>query len=200
MLLIGLTGGIGVNHRRAQGGEHVAHRALAAADAVAHELTGPGMPLVEEVVRAFGPALRTPEGGLDRARLRRLVFSDPALRRRLEALMHPPSLAEMRRRATALDAPYCILSIPLLVEAGLTGEVDRVLVVDAPEALRLQRTIERDGLDAGQVRAIMAAQCSREQRLSAADDVIVNDADLQALRRQVEALHRKYLALAQGEH
>lgn len=196
MLLIGLTGGIGSGKSTVAAMFHELGVPVIDADEIAHELTRPGTASTEEILRLLGPIIQDRKGGLDRARLRRLVFSDPARRRQLEALLHPRILSEMLRRATALDVPYCILSIPLLLESGQQTVVDRILVVDAPETLQKQRTMQRDGMSAGEVEAILQAQHPRKQRLAAADDVIVNDGDLDALRQQVEALHRKYLALA----
>ena len=166
------------------------------ADEIAHELTRPGTETTLAILRLFGPGIADDAGGLNRRRLRRLVFSDPAQRRRLEALLHPRILNEMRRRAAALDAPYCILSIPLLLESGQAHIVDRILVVDAPEPLQKARAMARDGASEAEIAAILAAQCSRAERLAAADDVIVNDGDLDTLREAVEALHRKYLDMA----
>lgn len=198
MLLIGLTGGIGSGKSTVAAIFRELGVPVIDADEIGHELTRPGTATTAEILRLFGPAIQDRQGGLDRARLRRLVFSDPEKRRQLEALLHPRILSEMLRRAADLDAPYCILSIPLLLESGQQAVVDRVLVVDAPEILQKQRTMQRDGMSSIEVEAILSAQCPRQQRLAAADDVIVNDGNLDDLRKQVEALHRKYLALAGG--
>ncbi len=198
MLLIGLTGGIGSGKSTVAAMFRELGAPVIDADEISHELTRPGTTTSAEILRLFGPSIQDGAGGFDRARLRRLVFSDPSKRHQLEALLHPRILSEMLRRATAQDAPYCILSIPLLLESGQQALVDRILVVDAPETLQKQRTLRRDAMSSGEVEAILRAQSPREQRLAAADDVIVNDGNLDALRRQVEVLHRKYLNLAGG--
>jgi len=133
---------------------------------------------------------------LDRARLKQKVFSDPVQRRRLEAILHPRIYAELQHRSQSLQAPYCIWVIPLLLESGATARIHRVLVIDTPEALRRQRVLERDGMDEDILAGILRSQVSRNERLHAADDVIVNDADLAHLQQQVTALHHRYLELA----
>ena len=196
MLVIGLTGGIA-------SGKSLAARRFAElgvpvldADRIAHELVMPGSPALEEIGRAFGPEMLDARGALRRDRLRRLVFADPEARRRLEAILHPRIRAEMLARLRRLDAPYAVLMIPLLVETGQHSLVDRVLVIDAPEALQRERLARRDGLDQATIGQILAAQADRETRLAAADDVVLNDAGPDELRAAVDALHRRYLRLA----
>jgi dephospho-CoA kinase len=196
MLRIGLTGGIGAGKSTVEA--LFAARGVAAvdADALARELVEPGQPALAAIVEAFGEEVLDGEGRLDRARMRERVFADPAGRRRLETILHPRVRARMAARAAQLTDPYCILSIPLLVESGQRDLVHRVLVVDVPEPLQIQRVCRRSGLTEAQARAIVAAQASRAERLAAADDIIVNDAGLDRLEAQVERLHRRYLALA----
>lgn len=198
MLVVGLTGGIGSGKSAVSA--HFARLGVPVVDAddIARELLAPGQPALDEVVTAFGFDLLDADGVLDRARLRRIVLADPAQRRRLEAILHPRVRSEMRRRTGALDAPYCILSIPLLVETGQTGEVDRVLVVDCPESLQRSRVAARNRWTAGEIDAMIAAQATRAQRLQHADDVLLNDGEVDALYRDVEALHHRYLALSSG--
>lgn len=198
MLRVGLTGGIG-------SGKSEAARQFAAlgvpvldADAIARDLVTPGSPLLAEILATFGEHLRLPDGSLDRAALGALVFGHPAQRRRLEALTHPAINAEMQARLAMLQSPYVVLMVPLLVEAGLTDQVDRVLVIDVPESLQRARIAQRDGHDAQHIAQILAAQTARSTRLAAADDVIVNDGDLDDLARAVERQHHRYLALATG--
>lgn len=196
MLIIALTGGIG------SGKSTVAHYFAALdvpvidADQIARELVTPGSPALQEIAATFGPAIMQPNGELDRTMLRQRVFNDPTQRRRLEAILHPLVYAEMRRRIKTLHAPYCLLVIPLLLESGETALADRILVVDSPVNLQRQRVQARDALDDATLDAILRAQVSREQRLRAANDIIVNDGELPALRQQVEDLHRHYLNLA----
>jgi dephospho-CoA kinase len=152
------------------------------------------------VAAQFGPEFIDANGAMDRARMRAAVFSDPDVKRQLEAILHPLIRIETERMAAEAQGAYRIFVVPLLVESGKWKErVTRVLVVDCPEDLQVSRVIARNGLDEGQVRAIMAAQASRQARLAAADDVIVNDAGIAQLTPQVERLHALYCALARGK-
>jgi dephospho-CoA kinase len=194
-LLIGLTGGIGTGKSTAC--KLFAERGVAVidADAVAKELVALDQPALQAIVQEFGKGIIDAKGRLRRDRLRSIVFSDPERRKRLEKLLHPLILEEMLNRANRAEGPYCILCIPLLVETDQSSAVDRVLVVDAPQALQIQRVMERDHLTIDEIKAIMHAQASREDRLEAADDVIMNASDMTKLAEQVNALHQKYLAL-----
>ncbi len=196
MRIVGLTGGIGSGKSTVSALFEKLGVPVIDADLVARQVVEPGQPALAEIEAAFGPGVIDAAGRLDRAALRRIVFGDDEARQRLEAILHPRILAEMKRRAGALDAPYLIFAIPLLIEAGQQGEVDRVLVVDASDAIRRHRVMERDGLSEAEVAAVMAAQASREARLAAADDVIVNEGDAENLARAVADLHRRYLELA----
>jgi dephospho-CoA kinase len=196
MLRVGLTGGIA-------SGKTTVARLFAAlgvpvidTDELAREVVAPGGPLLPRIAARFGPDVIGSDGSLDRAALRSLVFADPKARADLEALTHPPILEAMRARSRDAGGPYQLLVIPLLVETGLRREVDRVLVVDADEAVRLRRLQARDGATLDAARALLAAQVERETRLAAADDVIVNDGDVHGLRDQVEVLHARYVALS----
>ena len=194
-LLIGLTGGIGTGKSTVC--KLFAERGVAVidADAVAKELVALDQPALQAIVQEFGKGIIDAKGRLRRDRLRSIVFSDPEQRKRLEKLLHPLILEEMLSRANRAGGPYCILCIPLLVETDQSSAVDRVLVVDAPQALQIQRVMERDHLTIDEIKAIMHAQASREDRLEAADDVIMNASDMTKLAEQVNALHQKYLAL-----
>lgn len=194
-LLIGLTGGIGTGKSTVC--KLFAERGVVVidADAVAKELVALDQPALQAIVQEFGKGIIDAKGRLRRDRLRSIVFSDPEQRKRLEKLLHPLILEEMLSRANRAEGPYCILCIPLLVETDQSSAVDRVLVVDAPEALQIQRVMERDHLTIDEIKAIMHAQASREDRLEAADDVIMNASDMTKLAEQVNALHQKYLAL-----
>lgn len=196
MLIVGLTGGIGSG--KSTVAELFAARGVPCIDAdrLAREVVAPGEPLLATLFAEFGSELRAADGGLDRRALRERVFADPALRRRLEALLHPAVYRALAARVAALQAPYCVVAIPLLVETGAERRVHRVLVVDADPDDQVARVTARDAVAAGQVAAILASQASREQRLQAADDVIDNRGDPGGLEAQVEALHRRYLALA----
>jgi dephospho-CoA kinase len=196
-LVIGVTGGIGSGKSTAAQlfVEHGA--AVIDTDAIAHALTQSDQPGSIEIARRFGPEYLTPEGALDRPRMRARVFADPAARRDLEAILHPLIRAQVDREIAQVRAPYVLLLIPLLVETGgYRKRVDRVLVVDIDEAQQLTRTMTRSNLSEEQVRAIMATQATRAQRLAAADDILDNGTDLDGLRAQVDALHRRYVQLA----
>jgi dephospho-CoA kinase len=137
------------------------------------------------------------DGSLDRRALRNVVFSDPQARRDLEAITHPAIRELMDRRSREADGPYQILAIPLLVEGGARRPgIDRVLVIDCPEELQVRRVMLRDRSSEDGARAVLSAQATRAARLAVADDVIVNDRDVAALRDQVEALDRRYRSLA----
>ncbi|QDX82966.1 dephospho-CoA kinase [Denitratisoma sp. DHT3] len=198
--IVGLTGGIGSGKSAAADMFAQLGAAIVDADAVAHDLTGPGGAAMASIREAFGPALVTPAGALDRTAMRQLAFTDPSARARLEAILHPLIAAEGAARmsaAMAHGAPYVIHAVPLLAESGGARQhMSRILVVDCPEDLQVSRVIARNGLAAEEVRRIMAVQASRAQRLAIADDVIVNDGDLERLRRQVAVLHAKYLEAA----
>ncbi|OGA37566.1 MAG: dephospho-CoA kinase [Betaproteobacteria bacterium RIFCSPLOWO2_12_FULL_62_13b] len=194
---VGLTGGIGSGKSAAAQVFEELGIMVIDTDAVAHALTGPGGAAIEPIRAAFGAAYLTPEGALERARMRELVFANASKKRLLESILHPLIRARTSELVQAARSPYVILMVPLLVESGdYRRRCQRVLVVDCPEELQVERVMARSGLAAGQVRAIMANQVTREARLAAADDVVDNSQDLAQLRRQVEALHASYLQLA----
>ena len=166
-------------------------------DLIARQVVAPGQPALEEIVARFGPGVLDAEGGLDRRRMRERIFADPEARRGLEAILHPAIRAEMERQSAAAGGAYQLLVIPLLAEGGRRDHVDRVLLVDVPEELQLERLAGRDRVTADQARASLEAQATRAQRLEIADDVISNTGPVDELRSKVAALHRKYLALAE---
>jgi dephospho-CoA kinase len=169
-------------------------------DILAREVVAPGEPLLGQIAARFGPEVLGGDGGLDRARLRSLVFGNPAARAELEQLTHPAIRARLEEISGALagpkHGPYQLLVIPLLVETAGRTPVDRVLVVDCSEALQIRRLQARDGSTVEQARQILSAQASREARLAAADDVIVNEGDLESVRDEVAELHSRYSELA----
>ncbi len=196
MLTIGLTGGIGSGKTAVS--DAFAKRGIAVVDTdiIAREIVAPGQPALTAISDEFGSECLDASGNLDRTFLRRIVFADPALRERLEAILHPRIVQAVRDRLAVMEAPYCLVVIPLLAETGMTDLVQRILVVDVPEAVQIERVRVRDGVDEQQAQAILAAQASRAQRLSLADDVIENTGGLSELDTQVAKLHDKYLALA----
>jgi dephospho-CoA kinase len=199
--VVGLTGGIGSGKSAAAEEFARLGAAVVDTDEIARELTAPGGAAMPHVRSLFGDAFIAASGAMDREAMRRRVFADPSARQALERLLHPMIRAESERRIGAARARYVVHVVPLLIESpGYRERVDRVLVVDVPEALQVERVCARSGLPDTEVRAIMGSQASRQERLAAADDVIDNRGDLAALRAQVAALHAKYVALAKAAH
>ena len=207
--IVGLTGGL------ASGKSEVARRFMALgivvadADVAARAVVERGSEGLAEVVATFGEDVLLPDRTLDRAAMRQRIFDDADARGRLESIIHPRVRALLRAECEAAPSPYAIAAIPLLAEAGdgigpdrragvhaAYPWLDRILVVDVPEAVQETRVMARDRVDADLARRMIAAQASREVRLAIADDVIVNDGPLEALDGQVAALHDRYLALA----
>jgi dephospho-CoA kinase len=192
-LVVGLTGGIGSGKSAAAAEFERLGATVVDTDAISHGLTGHDGAALPEIERIFGREFISANGELDRKKMRELVFSDAKARRSLEGLLHPMIREESKRRIAAAAGPYVVHVVPLLVESGEYGRrVDRVLVVDSPEDAQVARVVQR-GLTEDAVRAIMKSQVSRGERLAAADDVIDNAGTLEALRKQVGALHQKYL-------
>jgi dephospho-CoA kinase len=193
-LVVGLTGGIG-SGKSAVADEFARLGAVVVdTDVIAHELTGPNGSAVPEIRKIFGEKAIGPDGAMDRKRMRDHVFADPAAKKRLEGLLHPLIREESQKRIAAAPGPYVVHVVPLLIESpDYRRRVDRVLVVDAPEEIRVSRVQARSGLSPDEVRAIMRTQAPSAARLAAADDVIDNGGDRDALRIRVAALHQKYL-------
>lgn len=165
-------------------------------DQLARDVVAPGTPALAQIVAAFGSHVLDANGQLDRRRMRELAFADAAQRATLEAITHPAIRAELARRSQHAGGPYQIHAIPLFVETGAKAGYDRVLVVDCPEQVQIERLMKRDGVDLTQARRVLAAQASREQRLAVADDVVENTSTLEALNERVAQLHSCYLELA----
>ncbi len=194
--VVGLTGGIGSGKSAVSERFQALGIKIVDADVASRVVVEPGQPALGKIAEHFGAELIAADGTLDRAALRAKVFADDGERRWLEQLLHPLINAHIREELDSAASPYAILAHPILVETGQTRICDRVLVVDVPEALQVERTMARDDNSEEQVRNIMAAQASRDERLAAADDVIVNDQDLAHLDRETERLHAMYLELA----
>jgi len=197
MFTVGLTGGIG-SGKSTVADCFAAHGVpVIDTDAIALQLSAPGGAALKAIRAALGEWVMKADGTLDRAGLRRRVFADAADRNQLEAILHPRIRQEVEQALATLAAPYAIIVIPLLVETGGYRDLlNRVLVVDCPEELQIARVMARNGLTHDEVQAVLAAQVGRAERLSAADDVIVNTATPAALRAEVSLLHQRYLALA----
>jgi dephospho-CoA kinase len=195
--VVGLTGGIGSGKSAVASAFALLGVEIVDADLLAHQLSAPGQPGYAAIRAQFPDVELTPDGEIDRARLRSRVFADPAARVRLEAALHPLIAAAAKREIAAWRGPYGVTVVPLLLERGkLASAVDRILVVDCPEEAQVSRVVARSGMAPAEVRAIMATQSSREGRLTAADDVIDNGGPPEALAPQVARLDRRYRELA----
>jgi dephospho-CoA kinase len=195
-LIVGLTGGIGSGKSTVADLFQQLGIPVIDADVIAHTLVEPGQPALVEIIEAFGANTVDASGVLDRARLRKLVFSYPEQRRRLEAILHPKIRREIISLTTNIRTPYCIVVIPLLLETDQRDLVDRILVVDTGVDKQIARVTMRNGLPKHEIMAIITAQASRERRLAAADEVIDNNGSLNKLKSQVRAQHEKYLEIA----
>ncbi|MGH1370504.1 MAG: dephospho-CoA kinase [Cellvibrionaceae bacterium] len=194
--VIGITGGIGSGKTAVS--DHFERLGIAVVDAdiASRTVVEKGTPALARIAEHFGTEVLQADGNLDRAHLRSAIFKDPEQRQWLESLLHPLIRDEIVAGLESASSPYALLVSPLLIESGQSQLTERVLVVDVPEDLQLTRTVARDNNSEQQVKAIMAAQASRQQRLEAADDVVTNDGTLEHLKAQVEKLHQKYLELA----
>ena len=197
-LVVGLTGGVASG--KSTVGELFMQLGtpLLDGDHVAREVVAPPSPALAAIAGRFGPEFLQADGTLDRRRLRERVFGDPAALRELEAITHPLIRGRILDWQAAQTAPYCILSVAILLEAGMDRLTDRILVVDVPVAAQLERLVHRDGIAEPLARQMVAAQASRELRLGRADDVIDNTRPNEALLPQVRRLHAHYLELARG--
>jgi dephospho-CoA kinase len=196
MLTIGLTGGIASGKSTVQSMFEELGTPVLDADLVARQVVEPGSEALTQIAAAFGRQMLLADGSLDRRRMREHVFGRPEELRRLEAITHPQIRRRMLAWKAAQTAPYCILSVAILVEARMHDLVDRVLVVDVPEDLQRARLRTRDGIDEALVEHMLAAQLPRAQRLAAADDVLENSGDLARIRAAVVVLHDFYRRLA----
>lgn len=202
MPVIGLTGGIGSGKSTVADLLVARGAALVDTDRIAHALTAPGGAAIEPIRAAFGDGVVAADGSMDRAAMRALAFSDPAARKRLEAILHPMIRTLTQAgidEALRVGAPYVLVAVPLLVESGhWEGRYDRVLVVDCPPETQIERVVRRSGLAREQAEAILAAQATRAQRLAAADDVVDNGGAPSALAAQLDRLHAAYAGLSRS--
>ncbi|PFH09163.1 dephospho-CoA kinase [Collimonas sp. PA-H2] len=196
---VGLTGGIGSGKSTVADMFSERGAAVIDTDIIARQLTAPGGIAIEAIRACFGDAFIDASGAMDRELMRARVFSDPTAKQQLEAILHPLIRTETANAGERAVGSYLIFAVPLLVESGNWKQrVGRILVVDCDEQVQLQRVMQRNALTEPQVRAIMATQATRQQRLQAADDVIVNDGARAALLPQVERLHALYEALSRS--
>lgn len=197
MLKIGVTGGLGAGKTTVSQMYVELGVPVIDTDEISRELTASGGVALPEIRNGFGAAVFCQDGSLDRAALRARVLADPAAKRRLEAILHPLIRAEVERRIAGLKAPYVLVVVPLLVETGAyDAMLDRVLTVDCSEETQVRRALARGGWDMTEIRAMMARQAGRKDRLDRADDVINTECDMAELKRRVAALDQKYQALS----
>lgn len=192
-LVIGMTGGIGSGKTTVANGFKTLGVPVIDADQLARELVEPGQPALDEIIAVFGKDCITRDGQLNRAYVRQEIYSDAGLKCRLEGILHPKIRQHIRTLLADIHDPYCIVVIPLLLETQQTDLVDRILVVDTPEKEQLARVAARDSLSDNTIMAIMQTQTDRSTRLQAADDVIVNDSDLESLSERILELHTQYM-------
>jgi len=196
-LVIGLTGGIAsgkttvANLFQQQFGIEVVD-----ADVVAREVVEPGSAGLNAIVERFGNQILTPQGSLDRAQLREIIFSQPNEKQWINALLHPMIRQRMQHQLQQVQSAYALLVIPLMVENNLQSLANKVIVVDVEPEIQIARTMHRDGVDAKQAESILASQATREQRLAIADYVIKNSTENQKLLPQITELHQKFLEMS----
>lgn len=192
-MIIGLTGGIGSGKSAVSDCFEKFGVTVVDADIVAREVVEPGTAALRSIAEHFGDKILTAQGALDRAALRTLIFSDESQRKWLEALLHPLIRNEITQQLSQSNSPYSILSSPLLLETDQASLADRILVVDVPVELQIERTVQRDSNSIDQVKAIINAQSSRELKQQKADDIILNIGTIEELEKDVSALHQRYL-------
>lgn len=196
-LLVALTGGVASGKTAVSDHLSALGVPIVDTDRIARDVVAPDTPGLAAVASAFGEAVVDASGALDRRGLRQVVFQDSEARERLESILHPLIEREARRQiARHSEADYVVVVVPLLIETGLFGDADRVVVVDVAEDVQIQRLVERDGIDCRQARAMLDAQASRQERLDRATDVIDNNGDLAQLERAVDALHNDLVAVS----
>ncbi len=194
MLKIGLTGGIGVGKTTVSDIFKNMGVPVIDTDIIARELVCPGSPVLTEIVDTFGTEILTQDNKLDRRLLGKIVFSDSSLRKSLESILHPRIKNAVLKRLQDLNAPYCIVVVPLLFETDFVELVDKVLVIDAPEEQRIGWIEKRNGLSKADISAIVSTQTTRQTRLASADYVIVNNGTIKDLEGRVLTAHRSILA------
>lgn len=198
MMIIGLTGGIGCGKTTVTELFQKRNVPVVDADEIAHAVVQPNEPALASIADAFGQKIITQNGHLDRDQLREIVFTNPAKKKELEDILHPVIFKTMYQQLKQYDAPYGIASIPLLFEGNNPHDFARVLVIDCPESVQVERVKARDQLSDKIINSIMSSQCSRAYRLAHADDTITNNGSLSSLESQVEILHRSYLKMSAG--
>lgn len=192
IFVVGLTGGIASGKSLVSGLFAGLNVPVIDTDLIAREMVVAGSSGLASIRSRFGDGILDHEGNLDRAKMRRIIFSDPLRKLELEDILHPLILKEAAQRLEKLTGTYALLVIPLLVEKKLRDRVDRVLLVDTSESMQIERLVERDSYSEKQARNMLNNQSSRQQRLAVANDVVNNDVDIDNLRQQVLVLHKSY--------
>ena len=199
MFVVGLTGGIGSGKSTVAEMFAALEIDLVDADVAAREVVAPGTPALAKIVEHFGPDILMADGSLDRRKLRRVIFHQEQEKHWLETLLHPLIRRWLTQQISDRRSAYCLLISPLLLETGQAEMVDRILVVDVSVETQISRTLARDGGEERTVRAIIAAQIGRSQRLEHGDDIIDNELPVRSLRQRVEKLHQQYLTMAKAK-
>jgi len=192
VLKIGLTGGIGSGKTTACEIFTELGVPVIDADIIAHDLVKPGMPALEEIIKVFGKEVTLNDGTLDRKTIRDKVFANSNERKKLEDILHPAVYREISVQVENINSRYCIISIPLLLETGASKTVDRILLIDVPREQQLERASNRDNTNKNDINAIIDSQISRNDRLSAADDIVDNNGDINDLRKKIYELNEFY--------
>jgi dephospho-CoA kinase len=196
MLKIGLTGGIGSGKTTVARLFAELNAPVIDADEIAHQLVEKGKPALNMIIAQFGPTILLEDGSLNRSKLKNFIFSNSNNKQKLEAILHPLIFQSIQIAVEGFNTPYCIISIPLLIETKSTASVDRVLVVDCPVETQIERVKIRDHLSLDKIQLILANQASRTERLSQSDDIINNSEIESVLAEQVKKLHNLYLSLS----
>ncbi|MCX7098457.1 MAG: dephospho-CoA kinase [Methylococcales bacterium] len=199
MLKIGLTGGIGSGKTTVAKIFQELSVPVIDADEIAHQLVAIGQPALAQITQCFGAELLNEDGSLNRKQMRELIFSEPQHKKKLEAILHPLVYQAILAEAKQLAAPYCIISVPLLLETNMTGLVDRVLVIDCPPETQIERVRQRDGMATGRILSIIASQVPRAVRAARADDLIDNSKTDGKLAEDIKKLHNLYLSLSASQ-
>ena len=165
-------------------------------DIIAHEIVLPGRSALEEITDNFGKSVLQKDGALNRKLMRKIVFEDSKKRLILESILHPKIQNEVKNKISSLNGPYQIIVVPLLTKSPILKQVNRILIIDCDEKKQLERLIKRDGISTKLASQIMSSQSDRKERLSIADDIILNDDDFDSLDAQIINLHRCYLDLS----
>lgn len=198
MLTIGLTGGIGSGKTTVAELFKLLGITVVDADEAARKVTIAEEPALDDIAQHFGETILNEDGTLDRKRLRSIIFKQPKERLWLENLLHPLIRDEMQKQVRLAQSPYCVVVIPLLTETQPHPLADRILVIDCSREMQIQRTRLRDEMTREEIEAILDTQANHHQRLAAADDIIINETDIDHLKEAVQYLHEKYLALTQA--